>query len=162
MTRPAGRTPRAYDGGLPAREFLHPLPLAALLLLVLNDHLLKPWLAFPRPLAGKLSDFAGLFYFPLLLTASWSTLRWAVRRVLRQPVPPRYPLTRAGLLAALVATALPFCLLKLSTTAAALLVAAVHLLTGRHLLPVADATDLWALLMLPLAYLHGRRFIEGG
>jgi hypothetical protein len=43
----------------------HPLPLATVLLLAVNDHLLKA--RWPGLLTGKLSDFAGLFFFPLLL-----------------------------------------------------------------------------------------------
>lgn len=45
----------------------HPVFLLALLLLLLNDWLLKP--AFHNDLTGKLSDFAGLFAFPFFLSA---------------------------------------------------------------------------------------------
>lgn len=44
---------------------LHPQSLAALALLGVNDHLYKG--VGPGWLTGKLSDFAGLFYFPFLL-----------------------------------------------------------------------------------------------
>jgi hypothetical protein len=47
------------------RAISHPLSLAAIFLLLLNDHILKS--AFPSVLTGKLSDFAGLFIFPFLL-----------------------------------------------------------------------------------------------
>jgi len=49
------------------RALGHPLSLASVALLVANDHLLKR--AYPSVLTGKLSDFAGLFFFPFLLTA---------------------------------------------------------------------------------------------
>jgi hypothetical protein len=49
------------------RALGHPLTLASIALLLLNDHLLK--LAYPSVLTGKLSDFAGLFFFPYLLAA---------------------------------------------------------------------------------------------
>lgn len=49
------------------RCLIHPLSLASLILLLLNDHLLK-WLT-PSWLTGKLSDFSGLFFFPFLLAA---------------------------------------------------------------------------------------------
>src|SRR5690606_8292496 len=49
--------PVAGDG------LLHPAPLAAIGLLLLNDHWLKA--AFPGSITGKLSDFAGLAFFPL-------------------------------------------------------------------------------------------------
>ncbi|HSO31586.1 MAG TPA: hypothetical protein VLT33_03690 [Labilithrix sp.] len=41
------------------------LPLLAVALLIVNDHVLKH--QFPGFVTGKLSDFAGLFFFPLLL-----------------------------------------------------------------------------------------------
>jgi hypothetical protein len=43
----------------------HPVTLASLVLLLLNDHVLKT--LTPSWLTGKLSDFAGLFFFPFLL-----------------------------------------------------------------------------------------------
>ena len=46
---------------------LHPLALISLVVLVLNDHLLKP--LTPGWLTGKLSDVAGLLFFPFLLLA---------------------------------------------------------------------------------------------
>jgi len=49
------------------RALGHPLSLASVAFLVANDHLLKR--AYPSVLTGKLSDFAGLFFFPFLLTA---------------------------------------------------------------------------------------------
>lgn len=42
-----------------------PATLGSIGLLLLNDHVLKA--AFPSVLTGKLSDFAGLFFFPFLL-----------------------------------------------------------------------------------------------
>jgi len=58
----------------PASGFLRPLPLVALLLLALNDHVLKGSGA-PGWLTGKLSDVAGMIFFPLLLQAAWELLR---------------------------------------------------------------------------------------
>ena len=48
---------------------LHPLVLLAIAVLVVNDHWLKA--AWPGPITGKLSDFAGLLFFPLFLQAMW-------------------------------------------------------------------------------------------
>lgn len=53
--------PTAGDG------LLHPVALASLALLIANDHLFKH--AYPGFVTGKLSDFAGLVFFPLLLQA---------------------------------------------------------------------------------------------
>ena len=45
----------------------HPIVLAALLLTAVNDHYLK--YQFHNFLTGKISDFSGLFFFPLFLFA---------------------------------------------------------------------------------------------
>lgn len=75
---PAPTRPRAR----PADGLLHPVPLVAMLLLALNDHWWKA--AFPGVLTGKISDFAGLAFFPLLLQALWEvvTRSGSTRRVL--------------------------------------------------------------------------------
>jgi len=75
---------------------------AAVVMLAVNDHLLKH--AYPGWITGKLSDVAGMIFFPLLLT----TLLWAI-------VPPRVRSRDAHerlLLAACLATALMFTLTK--------------------------------------------------
>lgn len=53
----------------PARGLLHPAWLASLLLLALNDHVLKGAGLVPEVLTGKLSDVVGLVVAPLLLAA---------------------------------------------------------------------------------------------
>ncbi len=49
---------------------VHPIPLAAVALLALNDHFLKA--NYPSYLTGKLSDLTGVFVFPILLCALWN------------------------------------------------------------------------------------------
>ena len=49
------------------RELAHPAPLAAVLVLAVNDHFLKHAGLLPGVVTGKLSDFAGLFFFPVLV-----------------------------------------------------------------------------------------------
>lgn len=64
----------------PRELLLHPIALLAIVVLVANDHWLKA--AYPSWLTGKLSDAAGLTFFPLLLLAlaghraprSWRTV----------------------------------------------------------------------------------------
>jgi len=53
----------------PARALAHPLWWLALLLLVINDHLLKTAGVLPGAVTGKLSDVAGLLVAPTLLAA---------------------------------------------------------------------------------------------
>lgn len=49
------------------RTLVGPLPLLAIALLIVNDHILKA--RMPGAMTGKLSDLAGMVFFPLLLTA---------------------------------------------------------------------------------------------
>jgi hypothetical protein len=60
-----------------AHPLLHPVSLAAIALLIVNDHVLKA--AWPGVLTGKLSDLAGLAFFPLLLAAAAQQVRPALR-----------------------------------------------------------------------------------
>lgn len=50
-----------------AAELCRPLPVAAVTLLLFNDHVGKPCGLLPGMVTGKLSDLAGLFFFPILL-----------------------------------------------------------------------------------------------
>jgi hypothetical protein len=64
---------------------LHPLPLAALALLLVNDHVFKVRAA--GFVSGKLSDVAVLILLPFVLLAGWELLR--LRRTGLAPVGPR-------------------------------------------------------------------------
>jgi len=46
---------------------LHPIAIASLVVLVVNDHVLKA--AYPSWITGKLSDVAGMIMFPIFLHA---------------------------------------------------------------------------------------------
>lgn len=128
------------------RAITGPIALAAIALLVINDHVLKTH--FAGMMTGKLSDFAGMIFFPLLLAAALEQV--GVRRGQRTVV------------AAAIATGLVFAAVKLWDPAgdayrlglAALQwpFRAIAALVQSHGLPslgraplVADATDLVAL-----------------
>jgi hypothetical protein len=85
-----------------SRALVRPIPLLAIALLVANDHALKA--AYPGLVTGKLSDFAGLVFFPLLLAAAAEQV--GVRRGV------------AAVVAAAIATGLSFAAIKLSPAAA--------------------------------------------
>lgn len=88
---------------VPGGGLLHPVPVVAIVLLLLNDHVWKA--AYPGALwTGKLSDFAGLAFFPLFLQA----LVEAGQELLRRSWRP----SRRVLAAAAVATALVFTLVQ--------------------------------------------------
>ncbi|MEU7973980.1 hypothetical protein AB0B48_18285 [Micromonospora sp. NPDC049089] len=133
MTGP--ETPR--DGAPTTLSWLcHPATLVALVLLLLNDHVLK--VAFPGPVTGKLSDVAGLVLAPPLVA------------VLLTLLVPRLP-SRAAALAGLVAVGAGFAVVKSSGYAAELASSAWTVLAGPSLVR-ADWTDLLTLPALCLSW----------
>ena len=58
----------AFENSLACLQ--HPLTLLSIAVLLLNDHVLK--IVSPSWLTGKLSDFAGLFFFPFIVAAGLS------------------------------------------------------------------------------------------
>ncbi|MFF0466678.1 hypothetical protein ACFYPX_04435 [Micromonospora zamorensis] len=133
MTGP--ETPR--DGATTALSWLcHPATLLALVVLVVNDHVLK--LAFPGLVTGKLSDVAGLVLAPPLVA------------VLLTLLVPRLP-ARAAALTGLVAVGAGFVVVKSSGYAAEVASSAWTALAGPSLVR-ADRTDLLTLPALGLAW----------
>ncbi|MFT3713116.1 MAG: hypothetical protein QM817_36135 [Archangium sp.] len=129
-----------------AREFFSPLPLLAVAVLALNDHVWKA--AFHNTLTGKVSDFAGCFFLPLFVSALLAFVP-----ALQSKLALRVTLGCAATLALFVP-------IKLSTSAAVFVAATVqHVsvplgLGAQHI--VADATDLLALPMVAIAALYAR------
>ncbi|HEX8024688.1 MAG TPA: hypothetical protein VF484_00640, partial [Candidatus Limnocylindrales bacterium] len=66
------REPAVDASAVPGEALVHPVSLAAIALLVVNDHVLKAMA--PGVVTGKLSDFAGLAFFPLLLIGVWELI----------------------------------------------------------------------------------------
>ena len=128
---------------VPGDGILHPVAVAAIALLILNDHVLKQ--AYPGLITGKLSDFAGLVFFPIFLAGTLEVVASAVRR---HPVISRPSLA----LAASFATAVVFAAIKLwpaaNGAASSLLgdLQGLTSLTPGHATPLSlDPTDLIAL-----------------
>jgi len=147
---------RATRGGLPVDEVLAPLPVVALVVLVVNDWLLKPRLAGSIGwLTGKLSDVAGLVLAPLVLTAV-ADLGLRLAHAAGAPVDPtlrRWKLAVAG-----AVTAAVFVAVKLSPGAAAEVAWLWgHAWSGAAI--IADPTDLATLPALGLAWWQGRQAI---
>ena len=63
---------------VPGALLLHPVVLAAIACFIVNDHVLKP--ANPGWLTGKLSDVAGLIFFPVLIAAVAELVSRVARR----------------------------------------------------------------------------------
>jgi len=126
------------------RALSHPLTLLSISVLLLNDHLLKA--ASPNVLTGKLSDFAGLFFFPFLLIA---LLSLPLERFRLQP--------RHIAALAFGGTAIGFSLIKTTFWANILMVSGMEKLLGLPVQIIQDPTDLIALVVLWPAWLLWKR-----
>lgn len=111
----------------------HPLTIASIVLLVLNDHVFK--VIVPSALTGKLSDFAGLFFFPFLVAAILSLARFEIST------------GKIGAIAIGV-TGLGFFLLKTTLLINSVSAQAASIILGRPVAYVLDPTDALALMML--------------
>lgn len=125
----------------PVAALRHPLWLAGLLVLALNDHLLKGSGLLPSVLTGKLSDVAGLLIAPTLLA---TLLR------VRRP---------STLLACHLAVGLVFAAIQLSATAAVAW-SGVMAALGFPWVITRDPTDLLALPALALSWVGLRPAID--
>jgi hypothetical protein len=140
---------------------VHPITLISVLIVIVNDRLLKPHL--PGALSGKLSDFAGLVMFPLIVTGLVELARSRWTQAWR--LGPGFVPAVVGL------EALIFLLIKTWTPAADVYRAVVG--AGlwclrlplspwngapeyRRALHIEDPSDLWALAVLPIPVLAAR------
>lgn len=144
-------TPKANK--IPGQTLLHPLPLAAALLIVFNDFYLKIY--HPGWISGKLSDFGLCIFLPVWLyaLAQWAT--FARDRLLRRPWRP-LPSGHLATASCFIAGAY-FTALQLSQLWADLHVTMLgHLVPSRSFVVTPDISDLIALTMLPLAWYYLR------
>ena len=117
------------------RCLAHPLSWLAVAILLCNDHLFKT--LTPSWFTGKLSDFAGLFFFPFVLAALLSLPLDRLRASSR----------KAGGLAILI-TGVCFALIKLVPVINSLASEVLSQVIGYRTTFVLDPTDLLALSML--------------
>ncbi|WP_055478322.1 hypothetical protein [Sphaerimonospora mesophila] len=163
MTTPSPRTVRHGEATARAAAWLgHPVTMAAIGLLIVNDHLFKR--LWPGAVTGKLSDFAGMLVAPALLAlpfASAIRIAEAAARAVRRPSDPREkPSGEWTAVAAILLTGALFTLVK-TTAAGAETATAVWGLFTPPAQVIADPTDLVALPFLAVAWLVRRR-VAGG
>jgi hypothetical protein len=113
----------------------HPATLVSILLLLINDHVLK--IVSPSWLTGKLSDFAGLFFFPFIVAVGLSILLSSFEFAQRH----------VGQLA-FGLVAISFGLIKTFPVANSLTVQLTSRLIGWPTQFILDTTDLLALLAI--------------
>ena len=118
----------------------HPASLAAIAVLLLNDHLFKA--TFGTWWTGKLSDVAGLVFAPALLAVAVAALGGRAR-------------PRSVAVASMAITGVSFAVVKASAVGAALASAALGAIVGPSVVR-PDLTDLLALPALALAWLTFR------
>ena len=136
---------------LPVGEALHPVTLAAVLVLAVNDWVLKPRLG-PGIVTGKLSDLAGLVFAPVVLSAA---IGLALHLAARIGVGVDPSLSRRRLALCTLATGAVFATVKLDPRAADTVARLLSLL-GRHAEIMLDPTDLLCLPALAIAAWIGR------
>jgi hypothetical protein len=129
-------------------EFFAPAPLLAVGLMVVNDRFLKP--RYHNAITGKLSDLAICFFLPLFTSALLGIV-WPGRGRTRV-------LVGAGV-AALVFVAQETWPAFQAAFLGALRVVGAPLGLG-HFALTSDMSDLWALLMLPLAVAYAWHRVE--
>jgi hypothetical protein len=142
---------RAEAPALPVGEAMHPVTLAAVALLVVNDWVLKPRLG-PSVVTGKLSDIGGLVFAPVVLSSAIGLVQHGLARLGMRIDP---SLSRRRLVACIVATGAGFAAVKLFPVAATYLAEALSLM-GRRAEIYLDRTDLLCLPALAVAWWIGR------
>lgn len=145
----------ARAGALPVGEALHPLALAAVALLAVNDWAWKPRVtpgSAASLVTGKLSDVAGLVFAPVALSAAIGLCLHAAARLGARVDP---SLSRRRLLLCIAATGAGFAAVKLSPELAARAAGLLSRL-GRPARFYDDPTDLLALPALWAAAWIGR------
>lgn len=143
---------RGGDGAgvLPIGEALHPVTLVSLVVLVVNDWVLKPRLG-PSVLTGKLSDIAGLAAAPVVLTALVGLALLAANKLGARV---QAHLTHRRLVVSIIATGAVFAAIKLWPRASQWFVDALSVVRPASVF--LDRTDLLCLPALLIAYWIGR------
>ncbi len=140
---------RAERPALPVGEAMHPVTLVCVILLLVNDWILKRH--WHGDLVGKLSDLAGLAFAPVVLTAAIGLVLALAARLGARVDP---SLTRRRLLLCIAATGAGFAAIKLSPAAADALVRVLSIVRPASV--YLDRTDLLTLPALAIAYWIGR------
>jgi hypothetical protein len=131
---------------------VNPIPIFFILLMALNDHYLKYNMA--GTLTGKLSDFCGMFYLPLLLCATYTLIANFFRS--RQKSKMVY-INKVMILIAIYLTAGFMMAIKLNTEFNRIITSVLNALGFKNQI-ILDHSDLLSLSFLPLTYWYAKQF----
>lgn len=126
----------------------HPLILSALVLTFLNDHYLK--YQFPNFITGKISDFTGIFYFPLFI--------YALCVFIKSPNTRHNSINKTGLLICILTTDILFLSFKYTDARIWLLEVFNSYLFKIEIVP--DLTDICALVMNAATYFFSLSYLN--
>jgi len=135
------------------RALVQPITIASVALLLMNDHVFKHLV--PSWLTGKLSDFAGLFFFPYVVLAFTALARLAVawpRRTAGEATPRGRLTPGHAACTPFVAIAVVFALVKALPSGTAAASSALGILLGAPIQITTDVTDLIGLMALWPSY----------
>lgn len=126
----------------------HPLVLSALLITFLNDHFLKHH--FSIFLTGKISDFSGIFYFPLFI--------YALCVFIKSPNARHDYIDKTGLLISILMTDVLFLTFKYTEARVLLSELFNNYLFKIEIVP--DATDISSLVMNVATYFFALSYLS--
>ncbi len=126
----------------------HPLVLSALFLTFLNDHFLKHH--FSNFLTGKISDFTGIFYFPLFM--------YAISVFIKSPTARHNHISKTLLLVCILVTDVLFLTFKYTEARVWLSELFNNYLFKIEIVP--DVTDISALVMNAATYCFALSYLS--
>jgi hypothetical protein len=133
---------------------VNPIPAFFIFLIALNDHYLK--YQFKGFLTGKISDFCGMFYFPLLLCASYTLIANLFSRLIGGKYKKIY-INKTMVLFALGLSGSLMIALKINFKFNVIMVLFLNKFGFQNQI-IMDTTDLVSLFMLPLSYWYASHF----
>jgi hypothetical protein len=126
----------------------HPIVISSLLLTFFNDHFFKQ--QFSHFLTGKISDFTGVFYFPLFAYALWVFIK--------SPFLKHNSINKTGMIFCILMTDILFVVFKYTEARIWLSELFNNYIFKIEIVP--DPTDLSALTVNIATYIFARRYFE--
>lgn len=148
--------------------FVNPIPALAMIAMALNDHWGKYY--YPSWLTGKLSDFLGVFYFPIFISAG---ICLVTNFIVHPAINFRHShesltnkkklayITPKKMWVGMSVTALALTAVKVNPQLTTWIESLFSILFFKIQL-TSDPTDLFAFLILPMSYQYAKNFFNKG